>query len=168
MALVSISRQVSHSLWILYCTSTPSSQPHCIEIWIYVIPEKELRGLSPNFNIHVSVIDLYIPPFGPPIFLQQYRYSIWADRSEEYINRSQKHKCRNWDRSRPSSFPGNICFEFSVLCLCSAPLKHARYLVRIAQCRTPIPLQTISLQFKYTVQNNTVYQPPQGLFWIII
>jgi hypothetical protein len=29
-----------------------------------------------------------------------------ADRSEEYINRSQKHECRSWD-----------CFEFSVLCL---------------------------------------------------
>jgi hypothetical protein len=33
---------------------------HCKEIWIYVFPEKELRGLSPNFRIHVSVTDLYI------------------------------------------------------------------------------------------------------------
>jgi hypothetical protein len=37
----------------------------------YVFPEKELRGLSPNFHIHVSVSDLYIPVVGPPIFLQQ-------------------------------------------------------------------------------------------------
>ncbi len=28
---------------------------------IYVFPEKDLRGLSPNFHIHVSVNDLYIP-----------------------------------------------------------------------------------------------------------
>ncbi len=28
---------------------------HCKEIWIYVFPGKELRGLSPNFHIHVSV-----------------------------------------------------------------------------------------------------------------
>ncbi len=44
---------------------------HGKEIWINVFPEKELRGLSPNFHIHVSVSDLYIPRFGPPIFLQQ-------------------------------------------------------------------------------------------------
>ncbi len=44
-------------------------------------PAKELRGLSPNFHIHVSVSDLYIPSIGPHIFLQKNR----------------KHECRNWD-----------------------------------------------------------------------
>jgi hypothetical protein len=44
---------------------------HCKKIWIYIFPEKEVRGLSPNFHIHVSVGDLYIPMFGSPIFLQQ-------------------------------------------------------------------------------------------------
>ncbi len=34
---------------------------HCKENPIYVLPEKKLRGLSPNFHIHVSVSDLYIP-----------------------------------------------------------------------------------------------------------
>ncbi len=33
----------------------------------------ELRGLSPDVHIHVSVSDLYIPRIGPPIFLQQNR-----------------------------------------------------------------------------------------------
>ncbi len=33
---------------------------HCNESPIYVFTEKELRGLSPNFHIHVSVSDLYI------------------------------------------------------------------------------------------------------------
>ncbi len=46
---------------------------HCKEISIYVFPEKELRGLSPNFHIHVSVSDLYIPTIGPPIFLKKNR-----------------------------------------------------------------------------------------------
>ncbi len=32
---------------------------HCKESFIYVFPEKQLRGLSPNFHIHVSVSDLY-------------------------------------------------------------------------------------------------------------
>jgi hypothetical protein len=43
---------------------------HCNENPIYVFPEKELHGLSPNFHIHGSVRDLYIPRIGPPIFLQ--------------------------------------------------------------------------------------------------
>jgi hypothetical protein len=33
----------------------------------------ELRGLSPNFHIHVSVSDLYIPRIGPHISCKQYR-----------------------------------------------------------------------------------------------
>ncbi len=37
------------------------------------IPREELCSLSPKFHIHVSVSDLYIPTFGPPIFLQQNR-----------------------------------------------------------------------------------------------
>jgi len=46
---------------------------HCKEISIYVFPEKELRGLSPNFHIHVSLSDLYIPTIGPQISLLQNR-----------------------------------------------------------------------------------------------
>ncbi len=46
---------------------------HCNENPIYVFPEKELRGLSPSFHIHVSGGDLYIHRIGPHIFLQQKR-----------------------------------------------------------------------------------------------
>jgi hypothetical protein len=48
-------------------------QVHCNENPIYVFPEKELRGLSPNFHIHVSVSDLYIPRIDLIVFLQQNR-----------------------------------------------------------------------------------------------
>ncbi len=41
---------------------------HCYENPIYVFPEKELHRLSPNFHVHVSVNDLYIPRIGPHIF----------------------------------------------------------------------------------------------------
>ncbi len=34
---------------------------HFKEISIYVFPEKESCGRSPNFHIHVSVSELYIP-----------------------------------------------------------------------------------------------------------
>ncbi len=37
-----------------------------------MFPEKELRGLSPNFHIHVSVSDfLYLPAIGLLILLQE-------------------------------------------------------------------------------------------------
>ncbi len=58
---------------------------HCNKNPIYLFPEEELRGLSPNFHIHVSVIDLYIARIDPHIFLQQKRL--------EYINRSQTREC---------------------------------------------------------------------------
>ncbi len=38
-----------------------------------IFPEKELRGHSPNFLIHVSVSDLYIT-VGLPILLQEIQY----------------------------------------------------------------------------------------------
>jgi hypothetical protein len=46
---------------------------HCNENAIYVFPEKELRGLSSNFYIYVSVSDLYIHRIRTHIFLQQNR-----------------------------------------------------------------------------------------------
>ncbi len=38
---------------------------HCNENSIYVFLFWELRDLSPNFHIHVSASDLYIPRIGP-------------------------------------------------------------------------------------------------------
>jgi hypothetical protein len=42
-----------------------------LKIQKQIFPEKELRGLSPNFHIHVSVIDLYNPTIGLPLLLQE-------------------------------------------------------------------------------------------------
>ncbi len=41
------------------------------KIWKQIFPEKENRGLSPNFHIHASVSDLYIPTIGLPIMLEE-------------------------------------------------------------------------------------------------
>ncbi len=62
---------------VIWFRSAQSS--HCKEISIYLFAEKELRGLSPNFHIHVSLSDLYIPTLGPPIFLQQNRQTDCAN-----------------------------------------------------------------------------------------
>jgi hypothetical protein len=49
---------------------------HNTETSKHIFPEKELRGLSPNFYIHVSVSDLYIPTIGLPILRQE---NMWTD-----------------------------------------------------------------------------------------
>ncbi len=43
----------------------------CNENSLYVFLLWELRGLSPNFHIHVSVSDLYISRIGLHIFMEQ-------------------------------------------------------------------------------------------------
>jgi hypothetical protein len=49
--------------------STPRTPKHYTENSKQIFPERELRGHSPNFRIHVSVSDLYIPRIDLPILL---------------------------------------------------------------------------------------------------
>ncbi len=67
--------------------------PHCNENPIYVIPEKEFRGFSPNFYINVSVSDLYM------YFQDRSTYFPAAELADRLwgIYRSQTHECGNWD-----------------------------------------------------------------------
>jgi hypothetical protein len=60
-----------HLYWILTC---PSFAVHTLQRTNaknlkQLFAEKELRGHSPNFNIHVSVSNLYIPTLDLPILL---------------------------------------------------------------------------------------------------
>jgi hypothetical protein len=64
---------------------TYALQRHNTENSKQIFPEKELRGLSPNFHINVSVIDLYIPT----IILPSAAGNMWTDPG----NRSQTHEC---------------------------------------------------------------------------
>ncbi len=50
-------------------TLCPALQRQNTEISKLLFLEKEYRGLSPNFHIHASVTDLYIPTIGLPIQL---------------------------------------------------------------------------------------------------
>jgi hypothetical protein len=60
---------------------------HCKQDPIYVIPEMKLRGLMPNFHIHVSVSDLYIPTIGPRLFaVAKLAERSWEAKSNEDIN----------------------------------------------------------------------------------
>jgi hypothetical protein len=73
-----------------------------------------LLGHSPNFHIHVSVIDL------------EFRQSIclfcsrkYVDQSWEYINRSQTHECgkRKWGSAIPRKGIHKRDFRCSVVVL---------------------------------------------------
>jgi hypothetical protein len=46
-------------------------EPHCKEDPIYVFPIMKLRGLFPNFHIHVSVSDVFIYFHDYSSYLQQ-------------------------------------------------------------------------------------------------
>jgi hypothetical protein len=115
------------------------SGAHCKEIlFMYVLPEKKLRGLSPNFHIHVSVSDLYFPTIGPPTVFSCSRLGR-PIAGILYINRSPKHKCRNWERGRAVSFLGIFVSNFrcSVL-LCRSVYKTDGGGARVLQITGPL------------------------------
>jgi hypothetical protein len=81
-----------------------------------VFPEKELQGLSPNCRIHVSVRDLYIPRVSVHIFS-----GSRTSRPILGIHKSLKrHMNVEIGTEAAQLLSGNMCFEFSALCLCSA------------------------------------------------
>ncbi len=67
-----------------------------------LFPKQNFNYLSPSFHIHVSLSDLYIPRIGLPSLLQPNRQTDPG----KYINRSQIHEGRNWERGRTVSFLG--------------------------------------------------------------
>ncbi len=93
---------------------------HCSENPIYVFLFWEQRGLSPNFHIHVSVSDLYRPRSGlhtvfPP--------ACRTGRPIVGIYKSLRD-ARMWKLGLRHRYfySGNICFEISVIYLCSVGL----------------------------------------------
>ena len=86
------------SYWLQKQTSNKCTtlQRQNAEISKQIFPEKDYRGLSPNFHINTSVCDLYIFPRSVCLFcLRKY-----VDQSWDYINRSQTHECGNWGWGR--------------------------------------------------------------------
>jgi hypothetical protein len=56
-----------------------------------IFPEKEYLGLNPNFHIHVSVSELYIPTMGLPFLLEEICGLILG-----IYKSSQTHEFGNW------------------------------------------------------------------------
>jgi hypothetical protein len=100
---------------------------HCKGNSVYIFLFWELRVLSPNFYIHVSVGNLYIPRIGPHISSSRNGSStmgIYNSLTDTWM----------WKLGlRPRySFSGNICFKFSAFFLCSVSyLRGKGSLVRV-------------------------------------
>ncbi len=103
---------LTFTLEMFYLDPVPT---HCNGNSVYIFLFWELRGLSPNFHIHVSVSNLYIPWIGP---------HISSSRKSRPIEGIYNSLTDTWMWKlglRPRySFSGNICFKFSAFCLCSA------------------------------------------------
>jgi hypothetical protein len=67
---------------------------HCKDSRPNIFPAMKLQRLSPNSYIYVSVIDLYMYSHDQSANSAAGKQ---VDRSWEYIIRSQKHECGNWD-----------------------------------------------------------------------
>jgi hypothetical protein len=59
-----------------------------------IFPEKDLRGHSHDFHIHLHVCDRFIYPHYRSAYSAVGKY---VDRSWKYLNHSQTHECGNWD-----------------------------------------------------------------------
>ncbi len=90
------------------------------------IPFLGIARPQSQFHIHVSVGDLYISTIVPHMSCSRIGRSIMG--KYKSLTDTWMWKLGLWLRS---SFPGNICFEFSVLVLCSAWLKYWPYKVLI-------------------------------------
>ncbi len=88
---------------------TTAQQRQITEISKQIFPEREYRGLSPNFHIHASVSDLYISTM-----VCLFCWRKYVDRSRVYINLLKTHECGNWGWGR--SIPRNGIHKWDFRC----------------------------------------------------
>ncbi len=90
-------------------TLSLSCNMHCTENSKQIFSEMKLRGSIPNFYIHVSVSDLFIPTIGPPILL----YCTFEPIVGIYKSfKDTVHEYGNWGTRQHSFISGNFVLNF--------------------------------------------------------
>ncbi len=132
------------------------------EISKQIFPEKEYRGLSPNFHIHASV-SYYILPRSVCLFC----WRKYVNHSWDYINRSQTHECGNWGWGRAIPRKGIHKWGFSLQCIEGIDFNKPKYKCRLCSVRSTWQ-QTWCIMFYCTMYSNIWYcgrQQTESYVW---
>jgi hypothetical protein len=127
-------------LFILYALQRQNT-----EISKQIFPEKEYRGLSPNFHIHASVSDLYIPTIGLPILLEEICRPILG---------LYKSLTDTWNveiGAEAALFPGKEYINEIFIAVCSG--LHSLSVLYIVSTRCPPPPPFGRSEFVFIVYN---------------
>ncbi len=136
------------------------------------IPEMKLYGLVPNFYIHVSVSDLYIPTIGPQT---QYSEKKRTHRGNILFTDAWMQKLG----TRPHNFISeNICLEFSVQCeawMCDSEasflLVHYCPIIKICRNQPPLKIRNTKVTFPTSIfitlcsQSHLEISRLEQMFW---
>ena len=119
---------------------------HCNGNSFYIFLFWELRGLSPNFHIHVSVSNLYIPRICPHISSSRKGRTFVGI----YNSLTDTWMWKLGLRFR-YSFSGNINFKVSAFCLCSVA-SGSKFLVGIiVVCEGSFPTLIVLVFLNHTL-----------------
>jgi hypothetical protein len=86
----------------------------------------------------------------------------WGGRSWECMNSSQTWGCGGWDWDPDSTFLGNICFEISVFCLCSAHT-NIKYSVTLVTVHSHTRTYVVPSQVPLNIIQTQICCPPTFL-----
>ncbi len=93
-----------------------------------LFPKQNYNVLSPNSYTQISVRYLYISRIGLSIWLQP---NMWTDhRTWNYINRSQTHKCGNWNWGR--TIPRKRIHKWDFRCSVGREMTYSLFLWALA------------------------------------
>ncbi len=106
---LSLNLRSGHIAWRHVGTASPypTQQRTNAENSKQIFPQKELRGQSPNFHIHVSVSSLHFPTIDLAIVLKEICGQILG-----IYKSSQTHECGNWDWVRAIPRKGRHKWDF--------------------------------------------------------
>jgi hypothetical protein len=97
-------------------TGSDALQMHCTENSKQIFPEIKLHGIFPNFCIHLSVSDLYIPTICP-----QTQYCKIDRPMDGKLNITHRYINVESENKAAQFISGNICCKILIQCSGRSP-----------------------------------------------